>query len=248
MSPDDRVLVVTAVRAETRAILAAVTHPTRRSIGGRPGWTGRAGDRTISLIQVGIGPEKARAALVAMDEPLGLVITVGFAGALVPDSSPGDIVLPELVLWEHDGERCRYEVPPDTHRTAAAQLSLPPASAMLRGSLFSSPAVVTTPAAKRALAARTGAVAVEMETGALIEVACERGAAVLALRVILDTVEVSLDGIPPDLETSWGARARLIVQPAAWIGVAAIARHLPRATRALTRAAAAVLPAVAIPG
>ena len=36
-------------------------------------------------------------------------------------------------------------------------------------------------------------VAVEMEAGALIEVARERGSAVLVVRAILDTVDVSLE-------------------------------------------------------
>ncbi len=242
MSPDDRLLVVTAVRAETRAVLTTLRGVARRSHVELPRWEGRSGARAVSLLQTGIGPHKARAALAAVDEHPILVVSVGFAGALVGGAAPGDVVLPEVVAWDDGTTTRRYRVPSDAWRAAKAALSEAPALRMLTGELFSSPEIVATPAAKRALAARTGTVAVEMESAGLIDVARERGVGFLALRVILDPVDTSLEDVPPDLDSSWRARAKLAVRPTAWPAVLAIARHLPRASEALRNAVGAVLP------
>jgi nucleoside phosphorylase len=176
----DHLLIVTAVRAETRAVLATLSAATRRPRGGLPGWEGRSGGRTVSLLQAGIGPRKARAALAAVDERPVLVVSVGFAGALVGAAAPGDVVLPAVIAWDDGAGMQRYGVPSEEWRAAEAALSHAPGLRLLAGEIFSSPEVVATPAAKRALAARTGTIAVEMESAGLIEVARERGLGFLA--------------------------------------------------------------------
>ncbi len=238
----ERVVVVTAVRAETRAVLAALVRPVRVPIEGPPRWEGWAGTRPVAVVQAGIGPERAAAAMRTSIAAGETVASIGFAGGLVEAAVPGDLVLPGTIVWEEHGALRRYEVPPATLAAAAAQLPAELGARALRGSLWSSPVVIGTPAAKRAGARRLGAVAVEMETAALIAIAGERGATVFALRAILDTVDVALDALPPDLDVSWAARARLLARPNAWPGVVALARHVPRAARTLTRAAAVILP------
>ena len=241
---DGRMVVVTAVRAETRAVLAALTRPTRISIRGMRGWKGQAGNRSVTLLQAGVGPARARAALEALTAPYDLVVSIGFAGALVTGASPGDVVLPDTVVWEEAVGLHRYAVPVGTWHTAKRQLPADLATRALHGPLLSSPVVVATPAAKHAAAMRLGAVAVEMEAAALVTVACERGADVLILRAILDSVDVSLEDLPPDLDSSWRARAQLMGRPRAWPGVLSLAYRIPHVARALTRATAAVLPAL----
>jgi adenosylhomocysteine nucleosidase len=236
--------VVTAVKAETRAVLAALTRPTRIAFSGIRAWGGQAGGRSVTLIQAGIGPVRARAALLAVTIPHRLVISIGFAGALVMDASPGDIVLPDTVVWEDGAGLRRYTVPAGVWRTAKSGLPADLAIRTLQGPLLSSPVVVATPAAKRAAALRCGAVAVEMETAALVAIASERGVDVLVLRAILDTVDISLEGLPPDLDSSWVACARLVARPGAWPGVLNLTRRIPHVARALTRATAAVLSAL----
>lgn len=239
-----RLVVVTAVRAETRAVLAALTRPVRVPIAGPPRWEGWAGTRPVTVVQAGIGPARAGA---AMRQAVGageMVVSIGFAGALVETAAPGDLVLPGTIVWEEQGTVRGYEVPAPTLAAAAAQVPAELGARALRGALWSSPVVIDTPAAKRAAARRLGAVAVEMETAALIAVATERGGTVVALKAILDTVDVALDALPSDLDVSWAARARLLTRPKAWPGVIALARHVPRAARTLTRAAAAILPAL----
>lgn len=237
-----RIVVVTAVRAETRAVLAALLRPVRVPTPGPPCWEGWAGTRAVTVVQAGIGPERARAASRTTVGAGEAVVSIGFAGALVEGTAPGDLVLPGTIVWEEEGAVRRYEVPSQTLAAATAQLPAELGERALRGTLWSSPIVIDTPAAKRAAARRLGAVAVEMETAALIAVAVERGGTVLAVRAILDTVDVALDALPPDLDVSWAARVRLFGRPRAWPGVVTLARHVPRAARTLTRAAAAILP------
>lgn len=243
MPVGNHVLAITAVKAETRAVLAALTRPTRTTVSGFPAWEGRAGAQIVTLVQSGIGPTRATAALAALPASPDLIVSLGFAGALTTELAPGDIVLPDTIVWEKSGGVERHTVPvapwlrAHTHLVAAPTLRIHP------GPLLSSPIVVASPERKRAAAARTGAIAVEMETAALVIGARERGIPVLALRVILDDVDLSLETLPADLDSSWAARARLVGRPAAWPVVARLAREIPPATRALTRAVRIVFPA-----
>jgi nucleoside phosphorylase len=239
-----RIVVVTAVRAETRAVLAALVQPVRVRTEAAPCWEGWAGTRAVTVVQAGIGPDRARAAVRAVVRGSETVVSIGFAGALVEAAEPGDLVLPGLIVWDADGTVQRYEVSSDVLAIATARMPAALDRRALRGSLWSSPVVVDTPAAKRAAARRLGAVAVEMETAALVADAIERGGRVLAVRAILDTVDVSLEALPSGLDVSWAARARLLGKPKAWPGVVTLARHVPRAARTIARAAAAILPAL----
>jgi nucleoside phosphorylase len=239
-----RIVVVTAVRAETRAALDALVAPVRVPSTDLPCWEGSAGTNAVTVLQAGIGPQRARAALATIRDIGDLVVSLGFAGALVDAAAPGDLVVPGAVVWDDEGVLRRYEVPPAVAAAATAHVPAELAARAVRGALWSSPMVVETPAAKRAAARRFGAVAVEMETAALIAVAAERDAAVLPIRAILDGVDVSLEDVPADLAVSWTARARLLARPRTWPGVVALARFVPRAARTLTRAATAILPAM----
>jgi nucleoside phosphorylase len=182
--------------------------------------------------------------LSALTIPHDLVVSIGFAGALVGEAAPGDIVLPDMVVWDDDGKQQRYAVPVGAWQTAKARLPASLSNRALQGPLLSSPTVVASPEAKRAAALRSGAVAVEMEAAALITVARRRGIEVLVLRAILDGLDVSLEQLPADLDSSWWARAQLVGRPAAWPGVLALTRHIPHVARTLTQATAAVLSAL----
>lgn len=240
----NRLLVVTAVGVETRAVLAALSQPKRIALRGARAWSARAGSRTVTLVQAGVGPLRTDATLRAVAFPYDLIVSIGFAGGLVAGASPGDVVLPATIIWEDDHGVQRYDVPSEAWHTARARLPEGLAVRHLPGPLLSSPVVVASPDAKRAAAARFGAVAVEMEAVALLDVARERGAPVLVLRAILDTVDVSLEGLPPDLDSSWRARAQLLGRPGAWPGVLTLTRHIPHVARTLTQVAASVLPAL----
>lgn len=236
-----RLVVVTAVKAETQAVLAALTHPKRVPLSGFRAWEAKAGDRHVTLVQAGVGPTRAQAALSALVTAYDLVVSVGFAGALVAHASPGDIVLPATVVWEGITSLHRYTVPLSAWETATARLPASLSCRALQGPILSSPLVLASPEAKRSAALRSGAVAVEMEAAALITVAHQHGIDVLVLRAILDGLDVSLEQLPADLDSSWWARAQLAGRPAAWPGVLTLIRHIPHVTQMLTHATTAVL-------
>jgi nucleoside phosphorylase len=238
-----RVLVVTAVRSESRAALAALARPRRVRWTARPVWRGRAGPHEVAVLEAGVGPEAARRAIAAAD-PYDVVVSLGFAGALVAGAVAGDLVLANAVLWEEAGRCRRYDVPEALARAAEAALPAALRRGAARGPLLSSPAILGTPSAKREAGRRFGAVAVEMEAAALAQHAAERGAGLLPLRAVLDPIELSLAELPADLDRPAG-RARLLARPAVWPLLGTLRHHAAAAARTLAEAAAAVLPALA---
>lgn len=241
-APSPPRVVVTAVHAETRAVLAGLRKLHRIPTPGFRAWEGETSRGPIRVVQAGIGPERARLALASLPTPHGLVLCVGFAGGLT-DGAPGDVVLPTHVVWSRGSTLDRYDVPTAIWEGAARALATGSSGRVLHGPLLSSSTVLASPRDKRAAHRKTGAVAVEMETAGLLSVAIERGVAVLPLRIVLDTADVSLESLPPDLEGSWPARIRLLGTPRAWPSVWSLVRHIPTATARLREALGIVLAA-----
>ncbi|MCA9283638.1 MAG: hypothetical protein KDA22_00370 [Phycisphaerales bacterium] len=143
------------------------------------------------------------------------IALVGVAGGLADDCPPGHVCPIREVTSEDGRERLLSD--------AARQLPDGPAS--VRGASVERSA--TTPAAKRALRARTGAAVVDLESFAFAQAAVERGFSWLVVRIVSDGLN---DTLPPDID-AWVApdgRTRLRVV------LAHILRHpndLPRLRR-----------------
>ncbi|HXH11351.1 MAG TPA: hypothetical protein VNP04_16515 [Alphaproteobacteria bacterium] len=113
------------------------------------------------------------------------LISFGFAGGLDPELRRGTIVIGDQVLAE-EAPGFRYQSPPeliDTWYAAANAERLP----VHRGSVVTVKHAVADPACKMALARRTDACAVDMESVGVAEVASEVGLPCMALRAIVDT-------------------------------------------------------------
>ncbi len=207
-----------------------------------PMWRCGAGARQVTIVEAGVGRVAVERALALVAEPCDVLLSFGFAGALIPGLEPGDLVVPSSVTWDGTAVRERYEFA--THLVAGVARTLPGdlRGRAVRGTLLSSPVVLATPPDKEAAGVRWGAVAVEMEAAGLVTYAREHGVRLVALRAILDPVQRSLEGLPPDLERSWGARARLMTRPALWPLIMALRGDVRMAAAALTRAARVVLP------
>lgn len=235
-------VVVTAFRLETRAVLAALTGVQRLRSSPRPCWSGRVGTGSVVVVEGGVGPNGARAALPALPADASLIASIGFAGALAPGLVPGDVIVASEVVWEEGAALHRHAVPPAlvaaAARAAAAVLTRPPRT----GAILSSPVVVAGVAAKRAAFDRHGALAVEMEAAVLAEAARARGVPFFALRIVLDPADLSLEGLPPNLERSWVARARLATTPTVWPLLGTLRRHATTAGAELTRVMGAAFP------
>jgi len=139
------------------------------------------------LIHVcGMGAARAaRAARETLQHGAQCLISWGVAGALAPQLKSGDVIVPRAILM--DGKT----LPADTALSAALQRHWQGAP-LHDGPLWHSPAVLARAGEKLALHARTGAIAVDMESGAIAVVAAESGAPFLAVRVIVDTQAMTL--------------------------------------------------------
>jgi adenosylhomocysteine nucleosidase len=205
----------------------------------------RAGAREVLVVEGGVGPAAARVAAAAIPPQARLLGSVGFAGALAPGLVPGDVVVPSAIVWEDGGEVQRYEVPTLLVETAMRALASVLARPPQTGLLFSSPAIVAGVGAKRVAFDRHGALVVEMEAAALVSYARTCGVPFFALRVVLDPADLSLEDLPPNLDASWVARARLATMPTVWPLLGTLRRHAATAGAELTRALRVVLPDLA---
>jgi adenosylhomocysteine nucleosidase len=169
-----RLLVLTAVDLEARSLarhLGLVS-----DAGGRwPRFTGGA----LEIVPVGIGASQLTARLAHTDSPT-LVVSAGVCGALAPELAVGALVVPETVLGP-DGTR---------HATAAV------AGARRHGTLLSTDRVAEDAAAKARLWLQTGALAVDMESAAILAWAAARGVPGLVVRAVSDP---AARGVPADL-------------------------------------------------
>jgi len=144
-----------------------------------------------------MGDEAARKAAAGLKAGgASALMSFGFAGALDSNLRPGDLVLPQTV---HSG----YSVPVDLGWRSRLRKRLPASLNIRDGMLATSKKVLSSPSAKLELGRSTGACAVDMERGAVAEIAAHAGIPFLAVRVISDAVEFSpppvlLDAVRPD--------------------------------------------------
>ena len=150
------------------------------------------GRRDITYAISGIGVKNAAKSLEPRfdtDLPIGCLIVCGFCGGLLETAEPGSLILADKVTTEKE------TFLPDVTLFAAAETLHLPDVKVQNGTLVTVDKVVTTAAEKRGLAARTGAIAVDMETAGAVRVAQERGIPWLAVRAITDGLN---DELPLD--------------------------------------------------
>ncbi len=180
----------------------------------------------VLLTISGIGVEGARSAgkrLLANGATA--LLSWGSAGALDERLAPGDLVLPKTVIGA-DGVVQR--VSPDWHERLYHRLA--EAFTTLTEPLVESQAVLASPAQKRALFECSGAVAVDMESAALTQLAHTAQVPFMVIRAISDTTDMR---IPEGLITALDVDGRVpllkiltevILQPRDWPAVARLAR------------------------
>ncbi len=196
-------------------------------------------DGTLLAIS-GMGGARAAAAAAHLAAAgAAALMSFGLAGGLDPLLHAGHVVLPDEIV-SRDGARCPTAAGWREQLRAEVRRACPIAS----GRLLSSLEPIDTPAAKAAAFRETGAVAVDMESLAVAQVAARHGLPFIAARVIVDT---ATDSLPPSVLAAGGSGAvsipRLIVglaaRPRDVIGLLRLARRYRAATRALTAVAVA---------
>jgi hypothetical protein len=153
-----------------------------------------------------------------------LLVTCGLAASLLPQITPGTVVVPDAVaLGESDPHPCEPELQAAFLRAAEAL-----GYEAVAGTLVTVPSVVVGSA--RVRWARLGYIAADMETG-LVAAAGRR---VAAVRVVLDS---------PTHEVSerWERPAGVVLHPQVWPELLRLSRQAPRFALRAARVLAAGL-------
>jgi hypothetical protein len=164
----------------------------------------------------------------------------GVAGALDARLEPGDILVPDRI--RHAPEDPGFATDPVARERIISVCS--GALTVRRGVLWSAPEPIASQADKRALAGRSGAVAVDMEAAAVAAVAARAHLPFVAVKAICDPlarelprrIVHALDGSNGSL--SWRMLTAIAFGgPASWSAARSLAQDFSDARRALTSVA-----------
>jgi nucleoside phosphorylase len=155
----------------------------------------------IVLLQTGVGPDRAReaAAWLLAARPCRGIFSIGLSGGLQAGLAPGAMVIGDRWVVPGDPALPRAVGPPaGDHRLRdrAVRAAVAFGCRPCEGILLTVDRVIGGVEEKRSLAARTGAVAVDMESGAIAEAAAAAAVEMAAVRVILDSLDEPLETLP----------------------------------------------------
>jgi adenosylhomocysteine nucleosidase len=231
--------VVVALEAEARTLGRAVRRRDELwSLGGG------------ALLSVGgMGTELAAIAARSLaDAGAAGLMSFGLAGGLDPNLGAGSIVLPQEVI-SRDGARFRTT---EAWREALS-VAIANERPIAAGALLTSPVPIAAVADKAAAFRETGAVAVDMESLGVAEVAVAHGLPFIAARVIVDT---AVDALPRAVAAAGRAGnlntlrllGGLVLAPQDLFALIGLARRYRAAIRSLACIARAGLLTPAFPG
>ena len=221
------IAIFTATRWELQAVRRALATDRVSTIAGVRCHIGQQGDHTYWLIQTGVGPDAASTAAgrVLTEQAMSLVMSTGFACALVP-ARVGDLIVGTAVssvhydgTWTMRDDRVLCE-----GSVRAGLLTVAQDAGMVArvGAVVSSGTVVWQAEDKRQLRRLTDATGLDMESAAVAAVAQERGVPLAIVRTVSDLVD---EDLPLDFNlflrpTGWikGIQA-LIGRPSSFVGL-----------------------------
>ncbi len=240
-------VVLTALHWEGKAVLASLDRTARR---GKGVWEGYWEGQRVWVVVGGIGPRRAKRAADALASvPLQAMVSAGCAGALAMGVAAGTLVLSQEVRMYEEGVLRSFAANPNllqVAEVAAARAKIP----VVRGAVFTSPEVLFTPEEKKLWGQRTGAVAVEMESGVHAAFAQRRNLPFVALRIILDPAHRTIPQISGFTTPAGEARplktfSHLIAHPQHLFDLWYLKRCRARTEAALRQLFAAFLPLLA---
>ncbi len=186
----------------------------------------------------GPGPVQARIAAKALAaEGVAGLVSFGLAGALVAGLTPGTILLPQNIM---SANGVTLAVDAGLHARALAALG---SQSVRTEALYGGTHVVATPAEKSALAQTSRAVAVDMESAGVAEIARDLGLPFLVMRAVADPADRA---IPAEAQAGMGedggvnafaVLAELARRPLVVPEIVQLARDTATANAALGRAA-----------
>jgi adenosylhomocysteine nucleosidase len=158
-------------------------------------WQGVLHQQEVVLLQCGMGLERAAQAVrwLGQHYQLAGVLSVGFAGGLQAELRPGDALLVTRILAQADVARTASlaadsGIRPDARLAHIAAMAVAQAAVVSHtGTLLSTTAVMAQAAVKQALGQHSGALAVDMESYSVGQMAAQNHIPFAVLRTIFDT-------------------------------------------------------------
>lgn len=183
---------VVALRLEAHFLRRSLGLARRRGAGA-PAFFGEGSGR-VGLAQAGVGPrnlERAVMAFMVGPRKPRLLVSTGFCGAIAPGVQGGDLVVGSSVFFSEGGEPGVRSDPWALEQTLQllGHLGVP----HHRGAILPVPRLVSSPAEKQALWLKTGATAVDMESGHLAALARSLEIPFLVVRAVSDTASDPLE-------------------------------------------------------
>lgn len=176
---------------------------------------GKINETNFLVVSTGAGMQDARrvAEVVCRIHQPRMVISAGFAGALHPELQKYALFLPSEVVLESEEKRTFFSKlqPSDFPKELRTEMTF-------GGRLLTAARVIAKSEEKQRLGAKTGAIAVDMETFAVAELCAELDLPFLAVRVVSDAAD---ENLPNDVQTlveqkttfsRWGAALQMMFQ------------------------------------
>jgi len=247
--PSSSIAIFVATVWELAAVRAAFPGGRSDTVRGRSRYRAPLNGGECWVIQTGVGPQKARAAARAVfaEQTFALAISSGFACALV-QAAIGDILIGTRAASVDVGETTvvldyvEVEGAERDHWWAAFSLKVPDVRT-ISGDFISLDRIVYRAADKVALAQRTRATGLDMESAAL---AGEAKAAQVPFFVVRSVSDLLMEELPLDFNlflrpTGWiKGLCALLAHPSSLLGLNRLRRQSAVAAETLTRCLQAV--------
>ena len=208
------ILLTTATPWETRPLAAGL------GLAQDPGssglYAGVMAGRRLLLAEVGVGPRRAAEALKRLDgRTAALVLSAGFAGALAPGLSPGDLVADlrgAPAGWGEAAQKiaARIGAALSLGQVVSVDHVCTPAEKMRLGAVALSGAVAPSGKGEERASGDDRPLAVDMESETVRAWAASRGAGFLSVRVVLDAADERMPAAAPK-GAGAGALARYVL-------------------------------------
>ena len=192
---DRQILILGALREEINQIRRRMTVNDQFKAGHADVWSGNWEGANIVLARTGMGKN---CALSAFDEILktvrpSLVLSIGYAGGLGFKLKIGDLVIADSIIeLSSNNSYVNKHAVSQQQLALLEKLDLPKNILIHRGTLITVNQVICDSVVKKELGSRYNALAVDMETSALITHATKKKIPFISIRSISDTVEQSL--------------------------------------------------------
>jgi adenosylhomocysteine nucleosidase len=237
------ILIFYALRRELGHVRRRIEN--RSALGnGLRGFRGRIGGEDVTMVATGIGIAQARAtarhALQVLPQPR-MVISTGVAGGLAPELRAGDLVLANRFLMESSDDGGFESVTVTAEAVQSAHDALHRAGlTAAAGPMLTARRLLSSAAGKRGAHARSGALAVDMESAAIALEMARCTPPFVCVRAIIDAASDELPAAELAEESGevsmLKAAAYFLKNPSALTQVPAIMKNMGRATAAIASA------------